>query len=141
MIRKFTLHILAITAVTPDIFDLPQEQNAMIICIERTDKNIWSCKPENVLICVFPAHSVQRGGSRSPAVAAALLKMSVRSDEAVWRNPYYVPNTLVYYRLCREYGLRISKMEAWLKVMMNKRAFSLAQKGRPCKYEWWEILE
>ena len=89
----------------------------------------------------FPGPLCSKRGSRSPAVAAALLKMSGRSDEAVWRNPYYVPNALVYYRLCREYGLRISKMEAWLKVMMNKRAFRMVQKGRPCKYEWWEILE
>ena len=89
----------------------------------------------------FPGPLCSKGGSRSPAVAVALLKMSGRSDEAVWRNPYYVPNTLVYYKLCREYGLLISKLEVWLKVMMNKRAFSLAQKGRPCKYERWEILE
>ena len=61
MIRRFTIHILAIIAVTPGIFDLPREQNAMIICTERTNKNIWSCNPENVLICVFPDHSVQRG--------------------------------------------------------------------------------
>ena len=89
----------------------------------------------------FPGSLCSKGGLRSPAVAAALLKMSVRSDEAVCRNPYYVPNTLVYYRLCRENGLRISKMGVWLKVMTNRRVFSLAQKGRPCKYERWEILE
>ena len=43
-----------------------------------------------------------QGISRSSAIAAFLLKASGRSDMAVWKNPYYAPNTLVYRRLCQE---------------------------------------
>lgn len=82
-----------------------------------------------------------KGGSRSPAVAAALLRMSGRKDMAVWDNPYYVPNTLVYLRLCREYGLLETHFSTWIRTQINRLAFRRAQKGRPCKYERWQILE
>ena len=77
-----------------------------------------------------------QGISRSPAIAAFLLKASGRNDMVVWGNPYYLPNTLVYALLCQEYGIRSS-----LKVrrIVNKRAFRSIQKGTR-KYERWEIL-
>ena len=133
-LKKYTVHILAITAVNAETFDLPPKQNAIIVCTNRYNKFIYACKPENILIIDFPdvedkrypgafnsAHArkiirfikglsdevtdiyvcCSKGGSRSPAVAAALLRMSGRKDMAVWNNPYYVPNTLVYLRLCR----------------------------------------
>ena len=52
-----------------------------------------------------------KGGSRSPAVAAAVLRMSGRSDKAVWDNPYYVPNWLVYQSLVKNGG--VSEYERW----------------------------
>ena len=81
-----------------------------------------------------------KGGSRSAAVAAALLRMSGRSDKDVWLNPYYVPNTLVYYRLCKEYGLHITRYYVRHKQKQNERAFRKAQSGKPCNYERWQII-
>ena len=82
-----------------------------------------------------------KGGSRSPAVAAALLRMSGRSDMDVWRNPYYVPNTLVYSILCREYGLPIDMFSVRTRTLINEMAFKMVQDGKPTKYERWKILE
>ena len=82
-----------------------------------------------------------KGGSRSAAVAAALLRMSGRSDAPVWDNPYYVPNTLVYYRLCREFGLPVTRLSVWLKNRRNQRAYRKLQRGEPCKYERWQIID
>ena len=81
------------------------------------------------------------GESRSPAVAAALLKMSQRSDKRVWKNPYYKPNTLVYSVLCREYGLKVSRLAVKIKSWSNTRAFKLAQKSGSTAYERWELLD
>lgn len=172
-IKKYIIHILAIRAVDAETFDLPIEQNAIIVCTNRENKFINMCKPENILIMNFPdidnkklpgafngAHArkiihflenlsddvtdiyvcCSKGGSRSPAVAAALLRMSGRSDKDVWYNPYYVPNTLVYYRLCREYGLPVTRFYTWICTQKNKFAFRKAKKRQYSKYERWQIL-
>lgn len=174
VIPKFTIHILAITAIESDTFDLLPERNAIIVCGRRISKYVYKCKNENILILDFAdvedknclgafntAHArkiisfvrnvsdevtdlyicCSKGGSRSPAVAAALLRMSGRSDKDVWRNPYYVPNTLVYYRLCKEYGLVFSAVFVRLRKYINNLSFRRVQKGKPCRYERWQILE
>ncbi len=173
MEKKYTIHILAIRAIDSATFDLPQEQNAIIVCTGRENKYINMCLPENRLIMRFPdvedksfpgafnseharkiihfIHNLSekvtdiyvccsKGGSRSPAVAAALLRMSGRSDKAVWCNPYYVPNTLVYLRLCREYGFFTSPFSVWIRTLINRASFVMAKNGRPPRYERWEIL-
>jgi len=174
MIKKYTIHILAIRAIDAETFDLPKEQNAIIVCTDRDNKFIYNCLPQNILIINFPdvedenamgafnrAHArkiiqfirnlsekvtdiyvcCSKGGSRSPAVAAALLRMSGRNDKAVWLNPYYVPNVLVYRRLCQEYGFLTNKFSVWIRTLLNNRAFKRAQKGIPPKYERWQLLE
>ncbi len=83
----------------------------------------------------------EKGESRSPAVAAALLHMSGRSDAAVWCNPYYTPNKLVYLTLCREMGFFTNKLSVWFRSLKNRRAFKAAQKGKPVTYERWQILD
>ena len=83
-----------------------------------------------------------KGGSRSPATAAAILKMSGRSDKDVWLNPYYVPNILVYERLCREFGIFMPHILVLLKLLANNISFFWSQKkGNSGKYERWQILE
>lgn len=173
MERKRTIHILAITAVNGETFDLPKEQNAIIVCTGRENKFIYQCLPENILVIDFPdtedekypgafsgAHArkiisfvkglddkvtdiyvcCSKGSSRSTAVAAALLKMSGRSDRAVWCNPYYVPNPLVYLKLCREYGFFTTRLSVKIRSIINERAFVKAQKKGYTKYERWQII-
>ncbi len=174
MEKKYTIHILAITAIKNETFDLPKEQNAIIVCTDRENKFIHSCLPENILVINFPdvedknypgafsrAHAKRiisfvhglsekvtdiyvccsKGESRSPAVAAALLRMSGRSDKPVWYNPYYVPNTLVYLKLCREYGFLTNRFSVWIRTLINDKSFKKAQRGIPHRYERWQILE
>ena len=82
-----------------------------------------------------------KGQSRSAAVAAALLRMSGRSDDPVWLNPYYNPNTLVYYRLCREAGILVTPLEVQIKRKQNEKAYLDLQEGKPTKFERWQIIE
>ncbi len=83
-----------------------------------------------------------KGGSRSPAVAAAILKASGRSDAQVWHNPFYVPNLLVYERLCRGFGIFMPHIVVLWKNLINKVSFRLAKhRGDGGKYERWQILE
>ena len=172
-IRKYTIHILAITAFKPGIFDLPPQRNAIILCTNRENRYLKYQVKQNKLTLNFldveDPHVIgafnggharaiirfirrlpktvtdiyvccSKGGSRSPAVAAALLRMSGRSDKPVWLNPYYVPNTLVYYILCREAGVPISQFEVWIKKQQNRKAFLRAKRGKPSKYERWQII-
>ena len=82
-----------------------------------------------------------KGGSRSPGCAAAILRMSGRSDMDVWLNPYYTPNTLVYKTLCREYGIPVSDEMVKRYCEMNDLAYKEAKvKGNAGKYERWQIL-
>ena len=82
-----------------------------------------------------------KGGSRSPALAAALLKASGRSDRAVWKNPYYIPNKLVYKTMRDELGYYIPWIIVKLKSFDNEMQFRKAKrKGSSGKYERWQIL-
>lgn len=176
-IKKYTIHILAITAFNPRIyecpFDLPPERNAIIICTGRKNRyleNLEGNKLEMGFLDVHDPHNpgafqylharaiikfikmlpesvtdiyvcCSKGNSRSPAVAAALLRMSGRSDDPVWLNPHYNPNILVYYRLCRQAGIPITPLELQTKINQNNNAYREAQQGKPCKYERWQIID
>ena len=174
--RPYTIHILGIRAVSADVFDLPPEQNAVIVCTDVRNHYIDEIlDPGLVLRTVFrdtedpsfpeamtPAHArsiirfaeglpetvtdlyvcCAKGSSRSPAVAAALLRASGRSDMDVWKNPYYVPNRLVYQVLCRELGLEADEETILRRVRINEEAFIEAQKsGGSAGCERWQILE
>ena len=83
-----------------------------------------------------------KGGSRSPALAAAILRASGRSDADVWRNPFYVPNTLVYFRMRRELGRYIPYFAVLRKKRMNEKQFRKAKRrGDPGEYERWIIFD
>ena len=174
ILKRYVIHILAVSAISPDTFDLPEEQYALILCTERTNRYL---NPERVLhkiVIPFPdaedktvpgaftgAHAraiirfllalpesvtdlfivCSKGGSRSPALAAAILKGSERSDNDVWSNPFYVPNTLVYRRTCLELGIFMPMIAVKLKKWKNDRQFKNAKKRRsPGEYERWMIL-
>lgn len=82
-----------------------------------------------------------KGGSRSAGLAAAFMKGSGRKDKDVWRNPFYVPNTLVYKRMCSELGIFMPWVFVFMKNYTNVRAYRKAQKrGNAGKYERWQIL-
>lgn len=175
-LKNYTLHILPVSAVNAEAFDLPDEKNALIVCTAQTNKYIDSFPSENKLIISFPDISdssrpgtfsnvharvvisfvkglscnvsdiyicCSQGSSRSTAVAAALLKMSGRSDAPVWRNPYYNPNPLVYRLLCKAYGVFMPRCIVKFKSLINRIEFRRTKKGhaKDTKYERWEIIE
>lgn len=61
--------------------------------------------------------------SRSPAVAAAIMRYMGLDDMTVWRNPHYHPNMLVFLRLCRALGVDVSDGEADALMYENMKAF------------------
>lgn len=82
-----------------------------------------------------------KGGSRSPAVAAAVLRMSGRSDKIVWKNPFYVPNKLVYQVICKEFGLFAPNWYVKRLVELNWQCYMRAARyGDAGKYERWQII-
>lgn len=172
--RKFVIHILALKAVNAETFDLPENQNAIIVCTICDNPYVNLCLPENTLIIDFHdtvekkhpqrftrnhakriikfIHELSSdvtdvyvccdmGASRSPAVAAALLRISGRNDKDVWLNPYYSPNPAVYLNLCREYGLWETHLSVLMRSFINKLVFRSVQKGNKTSYERWQILE
>ena len=83
-----------------------------------------------------------RGSSRSPAVAAAILRMSGRKDDIVWKNPFYVPNKLVYQVICREFGLFAPGWYVKRKAEHNWQCYMKAARyGDTGGYERWQIIE
>ena len=176
-VKKYTIHILAITAFNPKLyelpFDLPQERNAVIICTDRKNEYLQNYKGNKLDIAFYDvedpsvigafetAHAMaiikfinrlpdevtdlyiccSKGQSRSAAVAAAILRMSGRSDDPVWLNPFYNPNSLVYYRLCKQAGIPITSEEVQLRKEQNEKAYLDLQEGKPTKYERWQIIE
>lgn len=81
------------------------------------------------------------GVSRSPAVAAVLLRMSGRSDKAVWNNPFYSPNPLVYQIICHEAGVFAPTWYVWLLKNKNAFIYKLSKaRGNTGKYERWQII-
>lgn len=56
-------------------------------------------------------------------------------------NPYYTPNTLAYYLLCKEAGIQITPEQVMQKDKQNEEAYIKLQQGIPCEYERWQILE
>lgn len=82
------------------------------------------------------------GISRSPAVAAAFLRMSGRGDKVIWNNPYYSPNSLVYQTICSEAGLFAPEWYVWILKTSNAHRYKMSRKrGNTGSYERWQIIE
>ena len=63
------------------------------------------------------------GESRSPAVAAAVMRYFRSDDMPLWRNPRYHPNMLVYAMLTRALGVPLSDGELDHRIHVNREAF------------------
>lgn len=63
------------------------------------------------------------GESRSPAVAAAVMRWLGVDDMPTWQNPHYHPNMLVFAMLMDAFDLPISDEEKDLLLYTNQNAF------------------
>ena len=174
-IKKYAIHILAIPAIKPDLFDVPMSRCAIISCTDRENEYVYTFPASQR--CIIPFADTEdadhpnaitadlakliirflkrlpdevtdlfvccsKGSSRSPAVAAAVLRMSGRSDKAVWENPFYVPNRLVYQVICREFGLFAPDWCMDTLVELNLKCYREAvEHGNTRGYERWQIIE
>ena len=72
--------------------------------------------------CIFVC--CDGGISRSPAIAAALMREQGQDDNVIWSDREYDPNTLVYRRLCHAFGHPVTSRELRRKVRLNRIAWS-----------------
>ena len=72
----------------------------------------------DVLYCCCDA-----GESRSPAVAAAVMRYFGLDDMQVWENPHYHPNMLVFEMLMDAFNMSISDAEKDYLLYTNQKAF------------------
>ena len=63
------------------------------------------------------------GESRSPAVAAAVMRWMEMDDLVIWRNPRYHPNMLVFEKLSQALKKPVSDGELDLRLYENQKAF------------------
>lgn len=63
------------------------------------------------------------GESRSPAVAAAVLRYLGKDDMPIWRDPHYHPNMLVFSMLTEALAVPASDEEKDLRLYTNQKAF------------------
>ena len=81
------------------------------------------------------------GESRNPAIAASILLASGRSDDCIWDNPFYYPNPLVYYRMCKAFGIDMTFEKACELRHRNEDAYHHAQLMRgETSYKRWELI-
>ena len=80
--------------------------------------------PIDTLYCCCDA-----GESRSPAVAAAVMRYLGMDDMAIWQNPRYHPNMLVFVMLTEALGAAVSDGEIDLLLYTNQKAFRDAITG------------
>ena len=81
------------------------------------------------------------GDSRSPAIAAAILRSLGKNDHVVWENPFYTPNILVYYRMCRAFGIPVSWEDVLKLLQVNEEAYKEAQRNAgQTNHKRWEVL-
>ena len=63
------------------------------------------------------------GESRSPAVAAAVLRYWGRDDLPIWSDPHYHPNMLVFEKLMTALGMPVTDEEKDFLIYINRKAF------------------
>ncbi len=63
------------------------------------------------------------GESRSPAIAAAVMKHTGLDYMTIWKNPKYHPNPYVCTMLCRSFGISEAEQEVNRWIEVNNQAF------------------
>ena len=167
----FLIHILPESALKQELLEVDPATTAAILCSDEhniellpnmlvisfsdtTDKkqvNAITIEQAREIINFVKGLSINiqdlyiscsAGESRSPGIAAGILRMCGRNDKDVWDNPFYVPNSLVYQTLCREFGLFAPDWYVQSLVERNRQCYLEAVKnGNSCKYEKWQIIE
>lgn len=88
----------------------------------KTDAAVFADFVKNleveILYCCCDA-----GESRSPAVAAAVMRYFGLDDMQVWENPHYHPNLLVFAMLADALGAEVSDEEKDYRFYINRKAF------------------
>ena len=86
-VKKYTIHILAITAFNPKLyelpFDLPQERNAVIICTDRKNEYLQNYTGNKLDIAFYDVEDSSVIGAFETAHAMAIIKFINRLPDEV----------------------------------------------------------
>ena len=74
-------------------------------------------RPEKLFCCC------DAGESRSPAVAAAVMRYLELDDLPIWNDPRYHPNMLVFSMLAEALDVPVTDEEMDLRMYINQKAF------------------
>ena len=90
----------------PNVFTIAQADLAAKF-LKRSDAN------NELYVCS------DGGGSRSPAIAAAVFRAIGKDDYVVWRNAQYIPNHYVFRLMCVALHGDIPEYGLWNRVKVN----------------------
>ena len=99
---------------SPDAFQVSHAKQIVRFYEQIRDNDRITC----IFVCC------DGGISRSPAIAAALMRAQGQNDNVIWSDREYDPNTLVYRRLCHAFGHPVTSRELRRKVRQNREAWS-----------------
>lgn len=115
----------SVSLVFQDIYD-PADRNAFNSELAEELTRFIFTLPDGITDLYIACDA---GAARSPAIAAALLRASHRSDKTIWKNPRYYPNPLVYKTVCQAFHLHTPKIMIRFRVRLNHAAFRNAQRN------------
>ena len=80
-IKKYTIHILALPAIRPEVFDIPLSRCAIIVCTDRENKYLDLFPPHQR--CIVPFADVEIPGAYG-AINGAHARLITRF---LWQHP------------------------------------------------------
>lgn len=92
---------------------------AMAVKVRNFVKSFESWGTELYICC-------DSGESRSTAIAAAVRRFWKQDEKAIWKNPRYHPNLLVYELQRRAFGCPVGRCGLKYRAWLNKRALRQA---------------
>lgn len=124
-VREERLPIRHITEVYDDLDREVPGRSLSSEAAERMADFIRGISPETQIVYT----ACDSGMCRSSAVAAAVCRYFGMNEMAIWENPAYSPNPLVYVSLCGSLGLPVTDEELDLRIETNRMAFRRAVRG------------
>ena len=152
MRKKYNIEVLRIKEINKHTF-LDKEKECAVIFCSSYENRLSRCKyAENWLIMEFDSvgentfnknHAelifkfvnqlspmiktiyicTDRGESRGPAIAAALIRYFGYSDKYIWYNYQYHPDPIVYKTLCKTFGVFMPNYLIKYKTHLNNISF------------------
>ena len=108
------LHFFDVEEENPSMSFQDSEAEKIVLFLSRPTAN------EDLFVCC------DSGESRSPAIAAAILLATGKTDQYIWESTEYHPNRLVFKKMCRKLGIHLTDHDIKKRVETNNAVFHQA---------------